>query len=107
VKASRFVAKRSVLHVTEEVLLGLNTRQLLARLAALRACHDCLAASDFYPEELEGNVEILFKDDPAWKDAFDTVKRILATREHVMKPAEKRALRPQKSTRSARGSPRR
>jgi hypothetical protein len=104
---SHHVTKRAVPHVTEVVLLGMNTRQLGGRLARLRACQDSFSASDFDPHELEGCADILFKDDPAWEDAFEAVKRILATRAHVPRPAEARALRPKKHTRRANGSPRR
>jgi hypothetical protein len=102
---SHHVTKRAVPHVTEELLLGMNTRQLVGRLARLRACQDSFCASDFDAHEMDGCDDILFKDDPAWKYAFDAVKRILATREHVPRPAEARALK--KPTRRASGSPRR
>jgi hypothetical protein len=87
---SRDVFKRSVPLVAEAILHELDTKQLLARLQKLRACHDTMAASDYEAQGLEGCDRILFKDDPAWQEAFDTLKEILASREHVPKSSEKR-----------------
>jgi len=49
------------------------------------------ALPDFEPGDTDYDdaTVIFFKDDPRWRDQFDEVKRILATREHVPKGERK------------------
>lgn len=61
----------------------MTTRALLGRLQRLRECEDSPACSDLSPEEISASTGILFKSDPQWSLAYDEVKQILATREHV------------------------
>ncbi|WP_225026249.1 hypothetical protein [Xinfangfangia pollutisoli] len=80
--------RRRVAPMTAEALVGLPTRALLARLRALRALHDSLAASDWSDEEAALATEaggIAFKDSADWKQAMAEVKAVLATRGHVLR----------------------
>jgi hypothetical protein len=45
------------------------------------------------PEEAQTAGGILFKDTTEWRNAFDDLKLVLAEREHVPRPNEKRAAR--------------
>lgn len=89
---------RAVPVATLEGLRGMPTKALLARLAHLRFCEESLGASDMTPEEAQTAEGILFKDTVEWKLAFDEVKQVLAGREHVPRPKEKRAIRARRST---------
>jgi hypothetical protein len=84
---------RSVPVATLESLRGMPTKALLARVARLRFCEQSLGASDMTPEEAQTADGILFKDTAEWKNAFDDLKLVLAEREHVPRPNEKRAAR--------------
>jgi hypothetical protein len=88
---------RSVPVVAREDLRGMPTKALLARLARLRFCEQSLDASDMTPEEAQTANGILFKDSIEWKRAFDELKLVLAEREHVPRPHEKRAARARRS----------
>jgi len=75
-------------------LEAMTTRQLLGHLARLRKCEESLALSDLagqpLPSEYDPISRIYFKDDPRWQQQFQEVKSILAKREHVIRPAERR-----------------
>jgi hypothetical protein len=88
---------RSVPVATPEGLRGMPTKALLARLARLRFCEESLSDSDITPEEAQTVDGILFKDTVEWKSAFDELKLVLAEREHVPRPNEKRAIRARRS----------
>jgi len=88
---------RSVPVATLEGLRGMPKKALLGRLAHLRFCEESLDASDMSPDEVRAVDGILFKNTAEWKLAFDELKLVLAEREHVPRPAEKRALRARRS----------
>jgi hypothetical protein len=70
------------------------TRQLLALRDRLLRCEASLAASDVRPADAAREIDpdtIRFKDDPRWTAMYEAVKAELATREHVARPAERRA----------------
>ena len=70
--------------VEKSELEKLNTRVLLKRLAQLRACTECLKASDWTQQEFnQTRHRIAFKNTDIWRKAWADVKSILATREHV------------------------
>jgi hypothetical protein len=75
--------EREVPILTEEKMLSLSTKQLLGRLKKLRYCEESPDRSDLGEDEVKSVTGILFKDTPEWKEAYETVKRILAIREHV------------------------
>jgi hypothetical protein len=82
--------KRSVLHVlSQEYLDKMPTKQLLGRLRRLHECQESAAVSDFTADEIAASKGILFKDSPEWVVAFQQVKRVLATREHVPSAADR------------------
>jgi hypothetical protein len=76
----------------KEELAKLPTKALLARLQRLHACEESLAASDRRRGDASAD-GIEFKDSPTWRSALADVKALLATREHVAKPAERGAAR--------------
>jgi hypothetical protein len=53
--------------------------------------------ADMTPEEAQTANGILFKDSIEWKRAFDELKLVLAEREHVQRPREKRVARARRS----------
>jgi hypothetical protein len=73
----------------------MSTEQLLLRLQRLRECEPSLERSD---RELHDVVagQIMFKDNEEWEEAFQDVKTILATREHVERPKERTPARRQR-----------
>jgi len=71
--------------VPESELTTWPTRRLLARLERLRYCEESLARSDMTETEVARVDGILFKESEIWRDAYDTVKRVLATRDHVLR----------------------
>jgi hypothetical protein len=77
-----------------ESLEAMTTRQLLGYLSRLRACEESLARSDLAGQPLPSDYgpasRIYFKDDPRWQEQWREVKRVLAQRDHVARPAERR-----------------
>jgi hypothetical protein len=75
-------------------LEAMTTRQLLGHLSRLRSCEESLALSDLAGQPLRADYapasRIYFKDDPRWREQWDTVKRILDGREHVVRPPARR-----------------
>lgn len=72
------------------------TKRLLALRDRLLRCEPDIEHTDIqHPEEFEklDPALIHFKDDPRWTDLYETVKRILNTREHVPGGAERAAHR--------------
>lgn len=63
----------------------LSTRQLLTRLKQLQQCEESLYLSDRNSDEITENNSIEFKDTDKWKTAYQEVKQILASREHIEK----------------------
>ena len=75
--------RRLVVSLTKESLESMSTRALLGRLQRLRECEDSPDCSDLSPTEISASAGILFKSDPLWTSAYEQVKEVLATREHV------------------------
>ena len=71
-----------------ERLRELPTKRLLGRLQRLRECYESFEASDLTAEEIAAADGVVFKNDPKWTAAVADLKRELATREHVPRPAE-------------------
>ena len=71
-----------------ESLLKMPTKQLLGRLRALHKCEESSALSDLTAGEIAGK-GILFKNSVEWQVAYDQLKAILPTREHVPSAAER------------------
>jgi hypothetical protein len=86
--------RRLVVCVTRESLESMSTRALLGRLQRLRECEDSPDSSDLSPTEISALAGILFKSDPEWSAAYDQVREVLATREHVQSAASRREERP-------------
>lgn len=81
--------RRLIPILAQESLLKMPTKQLLGRLSALHKCEESAAFSDLTAEEIEASQGILFKNSSEWKVAYDHLKAILATREHVPSAAER------------------
>jgi len=75
--------QRVVPIISEKKLLELNTKQLMGRLKKLRYCEESFEGSDLLESEVASCTGILFKNTPEWKEAYETVKRILSLREHL------------------------
>ena len=88
-----FGANRTVPACAVSELLGKSTQELLARLERLRRCEESLSASDMTADEVEGVSGILFKDSEAWRAAYQDVKKILSSREHVSGGVERKEAR--------------
>ena len=93
--------QRNIRVLPREELEALPTEALLGRLARLRSLEQSAADSDLDPHELEALHGINFKDEAEWRDAYMDLKAVLATREHVPRPAEQP---PTPASRRARGS---
>ncbi len=65
------------------------TKQLLARLRKLQSCEQSLELSDRISIENIDPKQILFKDSDQWVVAYQQLKNILGTREHLDKKAQK------------------
>ena len=86
---SRSVAIKSVAE-----LEGMPTGTLLNRRKALLSCEDSYEGSDKeYDSEPMATDVIEFKNTPHWESAYRELKRVLSTREHIPRPAEKTAKR--------------
>lgn len=82
----------------------MHTGTLLRRRTALLKCEESFAVSDRYGYELPPNPDetgyVEFKDQPQWRYAYEDVKEVLATREHIPTGQEKKSKRiKQQSTR--------
>jgi len=84
----QMIIARSVQLLNPEMLEDLPTKQLLGRLRRLRECEESRKSSYHTDEEIAAAPGIVFKDDPRWEVAVNELKRVLATREHVPRPAE-------------------
>src|SRR4051794_29471768 len=95
--------RRAIPILAANRLAAMSTKQLLARLARLRFCEDQQDDSDLTAAEIATTDGILFKDTSEWRAAYADLKLILATREHVPRPA---ARKPLPSSRSLDRAPR-
>jgi hypothetical protein len=70
--------------MSRQDLEALPTGALLARMKRLRWCEESRQNSDLSQDEVASVTHlILFKEDAAWRSAYDDLKAILAEREHV------------------------
>jgi hypothetical protein len=81
--------RRLIPILKSEFLLKMPTKQLLGRLRALHRCEESAPFSDLTAGEIAASNGILFKNSAEWQDAYDQLKAILATREHVPTAAER------------------
>ncbi len=51
-------------------------------------------------EEVDAVEGILFKESPEWREAYEAVKAVLSTREHVLGAAERRQMRQERAKRN-------
>ncbi|MDB4265202.1 hypothetical protein N9891_00475 [bacterium] len=76
----------------------MSTGSLLKRWKDLLSCEDSYEGSekehDCEPILIDS---IEFKESPQWRIAYQDVKKILAIREHIPRPAEKKARRLEKA----------
>ncbi|MDB6064698.1 MAG: hypothetical protein JWR26_906 [Pedosphaera sp.] len=78
-------------------LLKMPTKQLLGRLRSLQRCEEAAALSDLTQAEIAASEGILFKDSAQWRKAYDDLKAVLATREHVSSSTERTKNRQQRA----------
>lgn len=84
--------------VTIEELNRMPTKQLIARLRRLLGCEGDFESSDLAfgdnkdPDELFPNL-INYRDTERWEKAYNDVKQVLGTREHVPKGIELKNMR--------------
>ncbi|MGB0908265.1 MAG: hypothetical protein ACPGVT_12285 [Maricaulaceae bacterium] len=71
--------------ISKSELLDWSTSALLGRLKKLRICMEMPEhASDYTQTEIDAVKHlIVFKSDPAWKQAYADVKCVLKDREHI------------------------
>jgi hypothetical protein len=73
--------------MTRDELESLHTGSLLTRRNRLLACEESFELSDRFGHEEKPDPQITglieFRDTPEWAEAYQDVKSILATREHV------------------------
>jgi len=86
----RRMRRRSIEIMSPAQLEAMPTRSLLGRLQRLRECEDSADRSDLDSVEIAALKGINFKADPLWSEAYDLVKTILNTREHVPRPRDRR-----------------
>jgi hypothetical protein len=84
------MGRRAINIMTREQLEAMPTRSLLGRLRRLRECQESIERSDLDSVEIAALTGINFKADPLWSEAYEQVKTILETREHVARAAERR-----------------
>jgi len=86
--------------VSLEELQTMHTGSLMSRRKALLACEQSLNDTDRQDEDMPNSPEtgmIEFKDSPQWRQAYDEIKQVLATREHVPDREERRQIRKEKA----------
>ena len=83
--------KRAVQVLDQEALEATPTKALLGRLRRLLRCEESPEVSDASPEELAQLKGIVFKNTAEWHAAYDQLKFVLASREHVPKRSERHA----------------
>jgi hypothetical protein len=88
-----------------EKLEGMPTRALLARLQRLRECEESADRSDLDSAEIAAATGIVFKADPSWSQAYDQVKAVLATRDHVPRASASRSEKPVRTRERKRSRP--
>ena len=93
--------RRLIPVLAPEALASMPTKQLLGRLHSLQRCEESAALSDRTPEEVAASEGILFKGTTEWQRAYDDLKTVLATREHVPSAAERAQARQQRATRKS------
>ncbi len=82
---------RHVAPMARSELEQLHTGSLLTRLRKLHALHERYEDSDWSePERQSMQDMIAFKNTPAWQQAYEDVKAVLATREHVERGSKAR-----------------
>ncbi len=76
--------QRALPAMAREELESMPTGALLARLKRLRWCEASPAMSDLSEVERATAAHlILFKTDPAWRQAYADLRDVLASREHI------------------------
>lgn len=79
--------------VSKDELDSMHTGTLLRRRTALLQCEDSFAVSDRSDYESSPNPDetgwVEFKDQPQWRQVYEEVKDVLATREHIPTGQEK------------------
>lgn len=98
------MALKTQLPVLDRAALdAMPTKALLGRLRRLLRCEESPDVCDASPDELARIAGIAFKSTASWQGAYEDVKAVLASREHVSKGAERRAARTEdaRSNRSA------
>lgn len=76
--------QRALSPLPRKELESMPTGALLARLKRLRWCEDSPEMSDLSTDERATAAHlILFKTDPAWRQAYADLKDVLAGREHL------------------------
>lgn len=79
----RWEAALAVCRLDRAELEALSTRELLVCLQTLRSCEESLEGSDLSAEEAQDASDIPFRNTEKWQRAFQDVKDVLSTREHV------------------------
>lgn len=76
--------QRALPAMAREELESMPTGALLARLKRLRWCEDSPEMSDLSEDERATAAHlILFKTDPAWRQAYADLRDVLSSREHI------------------------
>ena len=75
--------QREVPFISVDELRKQPTKQLLGRMKRLRFCEESFEGSDLLESDILNCHGILFKNTPEWKEAYQTLKFILADREHI------------------------
>ena len=73
---------RTINILSREELERIPTKALLGRLKRLRQCEESLKLSDI-EEPFDTGGAIFFKDTHEWQTAYEDVKLVLRTREHI------------------------
>jgi len=81
--------RRPIPILARNFLLKMPTKQLLGRLRALHKCEESAAFSDLAAREIPATSGVLFKNSAEWQVAYNDLKTILATREHLPSAAER------------------
>jgi len=75
-------------------LESMSTGTLLNRWKALLSCEDFYEGSEKEYDTGPMAIDVIeFKNTPHWESAYQDVKKILSAREHIPRPAEKKAKR--------------
>jgi hypothetical protein len=80
--------RKPIFPLSNDELSAMPTKRLLARLKQLHQCEISFELSDRDNDDRSLTEQIEFKDTPQWQAAYQQLKQILSSREHISSDAK-------------------